>query len=232
MAEFTLPANSKVRKDGRLYKAPAGATNVRVFKIYRFDPDSADNPRLDTYEVDMDSCGPMVLDALIKIKNEIDSTLSFRRSCREGICGSCAMNIDGKNGLACISACADVKSDIKIYPLPHMPVIKDLIPDLTNFYAQYASIKPCCKPVRRRLPTESGCNRSKIRRKSTGPRHAFSVPAVRPAVRAIGGTAIAIWGPRPCWRRTGGSSTAATKRRASGWTISRTRSASIAAIPS
>ena len=86
----------------------------------------------------MDGCGPMVLDALIKIKNEIDTSLSFRRSCREGICGSCAMNIDGKNGLACISACADVKGDIKIYPLPHMPVIKDLVPDLTEFYAQYA----------------------------------------------------------------------------------------------
>ena len=142
MAEFSLPANSKVRKDGRVFKAPAGAKNVRVFRIYRFDPDSAENPRLDTYEIDMDACGPMVLDALIKIKNEVDSTLSFRRSCREGICGSCAMNIDGKNGLACISACADVKRDIAIYPLPHMPVIKDLIPDLTNFYAQYASIKP------------------------------------------------------------------------------------------
>ncbi len=94
------------------------------------------------YEIDMDHCGPMVLDALIKIKNEVDPTLTFRRSCREGICGSCAMNIDGKNALACISACADVKGDIKIYPLPHMPVIKDLVPDLSNFYAQYASIKP------------------------------------------------------------------------------------------
>jgi len=142
MAEFTLPAHSKVRTAGRLYKAPAGATNVRVFKIYRYDPDSTDNPRLDSYEIDMDGCGPMVLDALIKIKNEIDSGLSFRRSCREGICGSCAMNIDGKNGLACISACADVKGDVKIYPLPHLPVIKDLVPDLTEFYAQYASIRP------------------------------------------------------------------------------------------
>ncbi len=122
MAEFSLPANSKVRKDGRVYKAPAGAGNIRVFKIYRFDPDSNENPRLDTYELDMDHCGPMVLDALIKIKNEIDTTLTFRRSCREGICGSCAMNIDGKNALACISACDDVKRDIKIYPLPHLPV--------------------------------------------------------------------------------------------------------------
>src|SRR5580692_11121757 len=97
MAEFSLPKNSKVRGDGRVFKAGADAKSVRVFKIYRYDPDSPDNPRLDTYEVDMDGCGPMVLDALIKIKNEIDSTLSFRRSCREGICGSCSMNIDGTN---------------------------------------------------------------------------------------------------------------------------------------
>ncbi len=133
MAEFSLPKNSKVREDGRVFKAGAGAKSVRVFKIYRYDPDSADNPRLDTYEVDMDGCGPMVLDALIKIKNEIDPTLSFRRSCREGICGSCAMNIDGKNGLACISACAEVKSDIKIYPLPHMPDHQGPHPGLDQF---------------------------------------------------------------------------------------------------
>jgi succinate dehydrogenase / fumarate reductase iron-sulfur subunit len=123
-------------------KAPAGATKVRKFVIYRFDPDSGANPRMDTYEVDMDACGPMVLDALIKIKNEIDPTLTFRRSCREGICGSCAMNIGGMNTLACTRACDDLKGDVKIYPLPHMPVVKDLVPDLTNFYAQYAAVKP------------------------------------------------------------------------------------------
>jgi succinate dehydrogenase / fumarate reductase iron-sulfur subunit len=92
--------------------------------------------------VDMDTCGPMVLDALIKIKNEIDPTLTFRRSCREGICGSCAMNIDGINTLACIYGMDEIKGDVKIYPLPHMPVVKDLIPDLTHFYAQHASIMP------------------------------------------------------------------------------------------
>src|SRR3984957_14190936 len=141
MAEFTLPKNSKVQK-GKKYPAKSDAKKVRTFRIYRWNPDDKQNPSIDEYEIDMASCGPMVLDALIKIKNETDATLTFRRSCREGICGSCAMNIDGKNGLACVSACADVKHDIKIYPLPHMPVIKDLIPDLTNFYAQYASIKP------------------------------------------------------------------------------------------
>ena len=103
---------------------------------------TGENPRVDTYFVDMDNCGPMVLDALIKIKNEIDPTLTFRRSCREGICGSCAMNIDGINTLACIYGLDEVKGDVKIYPLPHMPVIKDLIPDLTHFYAQHAAIMP------------------------------------------------------------------------------------------
>jgi len=141
MAEFQLPPNSRV-KPGKAFKAPEGATNVQRFMIYRYDPDSGENPRIDTYEVDMDACGPMVLDVLIKIKNEIDPTLTFRRSCREGICGSCAMNIEGGNTLACTQAAADLKGDVKIYPLPHMPVVKDLVPDLTNFYAQYASIKP------------------------------------------------------------------------------------------
>ena len=141
MVQLTLPANSKVRK-GETFAAADGAGNVRRFVVYRYDPDNEDNPRMDTYEVDMDSCGPMVLDALIKIKNEIDPTLSFRRSCREGICGSCAMNIDGTNNLACLRAIDEVKGDIKVYPLPHLPVVKDLIPDMSNFYAQYASIKP------------------------------------------------------------------------------------------
>src|SRR5260370_22779405 len=103
MAEFSLPANSKVRKEGRLFKAPAGAKNVRIFKVYRFDPDLRETPRLDSYEVDMDACGPMVLDALIKIKNQIDFTLSFRRSCRAGICGSCALDIHSQNAPALFS---------------------------------------------------------------------------------------------------------------------------------
>jgi succinate dehydrogenase / fumarate reductase iron-sulfur subunit len=97
---------------------------------------------MDTFDIDMDDCGPMILDVLIKIKNEIDPTLTFRRSCREGICGSCAMNINGANTLACTITASSINGDAKIYPLPHMPVVKDLVPDLTNFYAQYASIKP------------------------------------------------------------------------------------------
>ncbi|MBZ0259299.1 MAG: succinate dehydrogenase iron-sulfur subunit [Hyphomicrobiales bacterium] len=141
MVEFTLPKNSQVG-EGKTWERPSGARNVREFRVYRWNPDDGANPRVDTYAVDLDDCGPMVLDALIWIKNKIDPTLTFRRSCREGICGSCAMNIDGTNTLACIKATGDIRGDVRIYPLPHMPVVKDLIPDLTHFYAQYASIKP------------------------------------------------------------------------------------------
>ncbi len=156
MAEFTLPTNSKV-KIGDTYKAPDSAKRIKTFKIYRWEPDKGGNPRLDTYEIDMDDCAPMVLDALIKIKNEVDTTLTFRRSCREGICGSCAMNIDGTNTLACLKPIDEVGGDVHIYPLPHMPVIKDLVPDLSVPYAQLASVEPWLKtetppsPIRERL---------------------------------------------------------------------------------
>jgi succinate dehydrogenase / fumarate reductase iron-sulfur subunit len=143
MVQLTLPPESRIGKHGKVHKAPAGAKQPVTFRVYRYDPDTGDKPRIDTYELDMAACGPMVLDALIKIKNEIDPTLAFRRSCREGICGSCAMNIDGMNTLACTRACADVKgAEVRIYPLPHMPVVKDLVPDLTQFYAQYAAVQP------------------------------------------------------------------------------------------
>jgi len=141
MAEFRLPPNSRIRP-GKVHRAPEGARDVRTFRVYRFDPDAGENPRVDTFELDLAACGPMVLDALIQIKGRIDSTLTFRRSCREGICGSCAMNIDGVNRLACTTAVADLGREIRVYPLPHMPVVKDLVPDLTTFYAQYASVKP------------------------------------------------------------------------------------------
>jgi len=144
MAEFTLPKNSRIGK-GKAHPTPADAKRAKAFKIYRYDPDAKQNPRYDTFEVDLDSCGPMVLDALIKIKSEQDPSLTFRRSCREGICGSCAMNMGGRNGLACTTAIEDLKGEIRITPLPHMDVIKDLVPDFTNFYAQYASIQPWLK---------------------------------------------------------------------------------------
>ncbi|MDT4328850.1 succinate dehydrogenase iron-sulfur subunit [Methylomonas sp. MS20] len=140
MVEFALPKNSQPMP-GKHFSAP-GATHVRVFEIYRWDPDSGDNPRIDRYEIDMDHCGPMVLDAILKIKNEVDSTLAFRRSCREGVCGSCAMNINGRNTLACTKAIAEYSGTIKIFPLPHMAVVKDLVADMTHFFEQYASINP------------------------------------------------------------------------------------------
>jgi len=155
MAEFTLPKNSKIQ-DGRVFEAPEGAKRAKRFVIYRWSPEQGGNPTRDTYTLDLDNCGPMVLDALIQIKNEVDGTLTFRRSCREGICGSCAMNIDGTNTLACTKPIADVSGDVKIYPLPHMPVVKDLVPDLTHMYAQLGSIEPYLKsespaPSRERL---------------------------------------------------------------------------------
>ncbi len=155
MAQLTLPANSRVR-DGKRHAAGGKAQRPKAFRVYRWDPDNGENPRLDTYEIDLAECGPMVLDALIKIKNEVDSTLTFRRSCREGVCGSCAMNIDGANTLACTKYIADMKGDVVIYPLPHMPVVKDLVPDLSLAYAQYAAIEPWLKtksppPERERL---------------------------------------------------------------------------------
>jgi len=140
MAEFSLPKNSKIQK-GKTHAAP-GAARKKAFSIYRWNPDDGKNPQMDTFEIDLDKCGPMVLDALIKIKNEVDPSLTFRRSCREGICGSCAMNIDGTNTLACLKPIEDVKGEVRINPLPHMPVIKDLIPDLTQAYAQYRSVEP------------------------------------------------------------------------------------------
>ncbi|MFO1073452.1 MAG: succinate dehydrogenase iron-sulfur subunit [Geminicoccaceae bacterium] len=141
MVEFALPKNSRVQP-GKVHKAKTGAKNVKAFKIYRFDPERKENPRVDTYEIDLAECGPMVLDALIKIKNEVDSTVTFRRSCREGICGSCSMNIDGHNTLACTKAIDEVKGDCAIYPLPHMQVIRDLVVDFSGFWAQYEWTQP------------------------------------------------------------------------------------------
>jgi len=142
MSEFTLPANSKVG-EGKRWPAPQGAGRVKSFRIYRWNPEKHTNPQLDTYEIDLDRCGPMVLDALVKINDQIDPTLTFRRSCREGVCGSCAMNIDGKNHLACLTPIDTLKTGTsRITPLPHMPVLKDLVPDLTGLYAQYELIEP------------------------------------------------------------------------------------------
>lgn len=157
MAEFRLPKNSRISK-GKHYSAPEDATKTKTFRIYRWEPEAGENPRVDSFEVDLERCSPMVLDAIIMIKNEIDPTLAFRRSCREGVCGSCAFNINGKNTLACTTRIEDLDGDVRIYPLPHMPVVKDLVTDLTHFYAQLESIEPWIKtdttpPSRERLQT-------------------------------------------------------------------------------
>ena len=144
MVELLLPKNSKVVK-GYHYTEKGSKKSLKTFLIYRYDPDKSEQPRIDRYDVDLSNTGPMVLDALIKIKNDIDPSITFRRSCREGVCGSCSMNIDGTNTLACTKYVNDVKGDVKIFPLPHMPVIKDLVPDLKDIYKQYSSIEPWLK---------------------------------------------------------------------------------------
>jgi succinate dehydrogenase / fumarate reductase iron-sulfur subunit len=145
MVQLTLPKNSKVQR-GKTWNQPKGdKSNWTQFEIYRWDPETDANPRIDTYQVNIKDSGPMVLDGLLQIKNEIDPTLSFRRSCREGICGSCSMNIDGTNTLACTRPIEEAGSPVRIYPLPHMTVLKDLVPDLTHFFAQHRSVEPWLK---------------------------------------------------------------------------------------
>ena len=144
MVQFNLPQNSKIEV-GKLYQDKTNSKNLKKVNIYRWDPSTGHNPRVDTFEVDMDNCGPKVLDILFKIKNEIDPSLTFRRSCAHGVCGSCAMNVDGVNTLSCIKSHHDIKGDLNIYPLPHLRVIKDLIGDLNNLYKQYESIQPWLK---------------------------------------------------------------------------------------
>ena len=142
MSEFTLPANSKVG-EGKHWPLSQSAAHVKSFRVYRWDPATSATPTLDTFEIDREHCGPMVLDALVKINDQIDPTLSFRRSCREGVCGSCAMNIDGANTLACLTSMDNLKKGTsRITPLPHMPVLKDLVTDLSGLYAQYELIEP------------------------------------------------------------------------------------------
>ena len=144
MAKFRLPKNARVTK-GQRHNDGTGMQRPLIFEVYRWNPDDDEQPRVDEYTIDQATCGPMLLDGLLKVKNEIDSTLTFRRSCREGICGSCAMNINGTNTLACTQALSQLETPIKIYPLPHLPVIKDLVPDLTHFFNQYASVEPWLK---------------------------------------------------------------------------------------
>src|SRR5437868_272611 len=201
LKRFPVPRNFNVSTEsrterGKTWHAPADATRVKNFEIYRYDPDSGQNPRIDTYEVDLDTCGPMVLDALITIKNEIDPTLTFRRSCREGVCGSCSMNIDGTNWLACTRFISDTAEPATIYPLNHLRVIKDLVPDLTHLFAQYSLIEPWLQtttpePEKERL--QSPEDRGKVDGFSSAS-YAFAAPRDVPV---IGGMEIAF-SDQPC----------------------------------
>ena len=233
MVEFTLPRNSKVT-GGKTWPAPPHARELREYRVYRWNPDDGRNPRMDTYHVDLGDCGPMVLDALIWIKNKVDPTLTFRRSCREGVCGSCAMNIDGTNTLACTKDMKDINGEVTIYPLPHMPVVKDLVPDLTNFYAQHASIKPWLRTVSV-TPEKEWKQSHDDRAKLDGLYECILqvrllAPPYVPELLVEQATAISA--PPCCCRPIAGSSTAATKPPATVSTISKTRSGSTVATPS
>jgi len=150
----------------RAFSTEAKPENNVNFQIYRFSQEKR-KPYMQTYQVNMNECGPMVLDALIKIKNEQDPTLTFRRSCREGICGSCAMNIAGTNTLACLQPVKTAKTSgqVTIYPLPHMPIVKDLIPDLTHFYEQHKLIRPWLELTPEQMKSDRETYQSKADRK-------------------------------------------------------------------
>ncbi len=142
MVQLRLPPESRIQKKGRVYIDSSVEKPDLTLRIYRFEPEKESRPRLDTYTFSRSACGPMVLDALLYLKDQVDSTLTFRRSCREGVCGSCAMNIDGTNTLACTKPLADVRGVVNVYPLPHLPVIKDLVCDLSHAYQQVKKVKP------------------------------------------------------------------------------------------
>jgi len=193
LKRFPVPKNFSVAPESRIgrgktWPAPAGAMRIKSFEIYRYDPDSDENPRLDTFEVDLDDCGPMVLGALFWIKNKVDSTLTFRRSCREGICGSCAMTIDGTNGLACLRVISDLATPATIYPLANMPVIKDLVSDTTHLFAQHALIEPRLKS-KTPAPEGGACNPRRSAARSTATTNTSCASAARRAAPAIGGMA-------------------------------------------
>ena len=230
MVQLTLPKNSQITK-GKTWPKPEGATNVREFRVYRWQEEGEGNPTVDTYFVDTDDCGPMILDGLLYIKNKVDPTLSFRRSCREGICGSCSMNINGLNGLACIKGMDEVEGPVTLYPLPHLPVVRDLVPDLTNFYAQLREIEPWLKtdtPQPQKEWRQSHDDRGKL----DGLYECILCACCSTSCPSYWWNGDRYLGPARSCRRTAGLSTAATSEPASVSIRSRTRSASIAATPS
>ena len=162
MVQFNLPQNSKILK-GQYFKDKTKSSNIKIVHVYRWDPEKNENPREDTFEVDLNTCGNKVLDILNKIKNDLDSSLTFRKSCAHGVCGSCAMNVDGVNTLSCMKSHKDIKGDLRIFPLPHLKVVKDLVADLNTLYKQYESIEPWLK-TKENKPLEKEINQSKKNR--------------------------------------------------------------------
>jgi succinate dehydrogenase/fumarate reductase iron-sulfur protein len=190
---------------------------MKRFLIYKYDPENPnDEPKYVSYYVDLKKIPPMYLDALIYIKDNIDSTLAFRRSCREGICGSCAMNCDGLHTLACIREMdSDLTKPALITPLGHMFVLKDLVVDMTNFYSQYKTIHPY---LQRKVLKQPGVIHISLRISNTtraqktarnwmDSTNAYSVPAAPPPAPPTGGTLINTSDPPFSCRPTGGSST-------------------------
>jgi len=201
----------------------------RTFKIYRYDPDKDAKPYMQTVEVELDGHERMLLDALVKLK-ELDPSISFRRSCREGVCGSDAMNINGKNGLACLTNMNTLKGDIVLKPLPGLPVIRDLIVDMTQFFKQYHSIKPYL--MADSFVARSACSRPKSAKSSTACTSAFCAPAARPAAHRSGGTPTSSWALPVCCRPTASSPTAVMTIPVSAWTTWKTPTVCSAATPS
>jgi succinate dehydrogenase / fumarate reductase iron-sulfur subunit len=134
MVQINSPSDAWMNP-GKTWPRPAGARDVREFRVFRWNHDDGGDPRIDTYYVDRERCGPKVLDALIWIKTMIDPTLTFLHSCREGICASCAMNIDGMDMLACRRGMDENEGVVSIFPLSHRRVARDLMPDLSHYYA-------------------------------------------------------------------------------------------------
>ena len=219
MVELTLPPGSKVNPHGRVHKAAGGGAAVRTFRIYRFDPDSGENPRIDTFEVDTKACGPMVLDALIHIKGRIDSSVTFRRSCREGICGSCAMNINGLNRLACTTAIGDLGARGQDLPAAAHAGGEGPGAGPDQFLC---AVRLGGAVAENPHAGAAGPGAAAVEGGAGADRSAGRLHPVRLLFdglsRATGGTATATWDPPRCWRPTGGSSTAAMRPRVSGST--------------
>jgi len=206
-------------------------TRKMKFSIYRYDPDKDAKPYMQDYEVTLQHTDKMLLDAIQRIKWDLDDSLSIRRSCREGVCGSDAMNINGKNGLACITNLLTLKEPVVLKPLPGLPVIRDLIVDMTQFFNQYHSIKPYLVNNTRRQK-KSACKARPNAKSSTVFTSAFCARAAAPVARVSGGTPTNSSVPPVSCRPIDSSPTAATKPPASASTISKTPTACSAATPS